>query len=150
MPRNGSKNLKDLRERTTEEQQEIARKGGKASGEARRRKRDMRKTLEGFLSMQATDKNKKAFEKNGYEAVDLTNSEAMAITMMAKAIAGDTKAISLVLDVMGDRFNDQLKARELELKEKQANDLKSEALTRLDSILEGLREDATKVDTETE
>lgn len=148
MPRNGSKNLKDLRERTTEEQQEIARKGGKASGEARRRKRDMRKTLEGFLSMQATDKNKKAFEKNGYEAADLTNSEAMAITMMAKAIAGDIKAISLVLDVMGDRFNDQLRARELELKEKQANDLKSETLTRLDSILEGLREDATKVDTE--
>lgn len=135
---------------TSEEARRNGSKGGKASGEARRRKRDMRKTLEGFLSMQATDKNKKAFEKNGYEAVDLTNSEAMAITMMAKAIAGDTKAISLVLDVMGDRFNDQLKARELELKEKQANDLKSEALTRLDSILEGLREDATKVDTETE
>ena len=43
---------------------------------------------------------------------------------------------------MGEKHSDKLKERELDIKEKQANDLKSEALNRLDSILEGLKNEA--------
>lgn len=147
MSRNGTKNLKPQNTRTKDEQREIARKGGKASGESRRRKRDMKKNFETLFAMQTTDKYIKAFRKQGYDVPDnLTNEEALTLTMMAKSIAGDTRMASLVMDIMGEKHSDKMKERELDLKEKQANDLKSEALTRLDSILEGLKEDAFKTD----
>ena len=147
MPRNGTKNLKPQNTRTKDEQREIARKGGKASGESRRRKRDMKKNFETLFAMQTSEKYIKAFKKQGYDVPDnLTNEEALTLTMMAKSIAGDTRMASLVMDIMGEKHSDKMKERELDLKEKQANDLKSEALTRLDSILEGLKEDAFKTD----
>lgn len=48
-------------ERTTEEQREIARKGGKASGAARRRKADLRRMAQDILDCTYTDKNGKPF-----------------------------------------------------------------------------------------
>jgi hypothetical protein len=47
---NGQDNLIPLSERTTEEQREIAKSGGKASGVARRRKADLRKIAEGMIT----------------------------------------------------------------------------------------------------
>lgn len=46
---NGQDNLIPLNERAKEEQREIAKKGGKASGVARRRKADLRKIAEGMM-----------------------------------------------------------------------------------------------------
>lgn len=55
------KDLIPLQSRTTEEQQEIARKGGIASGEARRRKADLRKAMqEALLSTWKDSKGNKA------------------------------------------------------------------------------------------
>lgn len=48
-------------ERTVEEQREIARKGGKASGVARRRKADLRRMAQEILDGRYTDKNGKPF-----------------------------------------------------------------------------------------
>lgn len=48
-------------ERTAEEQREIARKGGKASGTARRRKADLRRMAQDILDGTYTDKNGKLF-----------------------------------------------------------------------------------------
>lgn len=48
-------------ERTTEEQREIARKGGKASGAARRRKADLRRMAQDILDGTYTDKNGRQF-----------------------------------------------------------------------------------------
>lgn len=48
-------------ERTVEEQREIARKGGKASGAARRRKADLRRMAQDILDGTYTDKNGKPF-----------------------------------------------------------------------------------------
>lgn len=47
---NGQDNLISLGERTTDEQREIAKSGGKASGVARRRKADLRKIAEGMIT----------------------------------------------------------------------------------------------------
>ena len=53
--------LVPLQNRTTEEQQEIARKGGIASGKARRQKADLRKAMQDALNSTFTDsKGKKA------------------------------------------------------------------------------------------
>lgn len=124
-------------------------KGGKAGAESKRRKRSMREAFETLFAMQTTEKYKKAFEKQGIDATNLTNEQALVLSMTAKAIAGDARMASLILDVMGERMGDKLKEREIELKEKQATETKSEALERLDEILRGLHEQAEN-DTETE
>ena len=149
MAHKGTENLKSLADRTTEEQQRIARMGGKASGEARRKKRDMKASIEALFAMPTSDKYIAKFRKMGYDVPDtLTNEEAMTISMVAKSISGDTRAAKLVMDILGEKHHDKMKERELDIREKQANDMKSEALTRLDSILEGLRDEA-QANTET-
>lgn len=150
MPRGNIDNLINNDDLTPEQRRESASRAGKASGEARRRKREMKKTLESLLEMQATNKNKRAFEKLGYEADKLTNEQALAMSLIAKSISGDTRAASLVIDILGERHSDQMKERELELKEQQANDMKNEAIARLDGILEGLKRNAVSSDEETE
>ena len=150
MPRNGTKNLKPVTERTKEEAREISRKGGKASGEARRRKKTMKESFETLFAMQTSDKFLTAFRKQGIDVPDnLTNEQALVTSMTAKAIAGDARMASLILDVLGEKQNDVLKRKELELREKQMMDTRNEALEHLDEILRGLHEQAQN-DEETE
>ena len=147
MAHKGTENLTPQSERTKEEQKRIATMGGKASGESRRKKRDMKASIETLFAMQTSDKYIKAFRKQGFDVPDnLTNEQALTISMVAKSIAGDTRAANLVMDILGEKHHDKMKERELDLKEKQANDLKSEALTRLDSILEGMMAEAEKTE----
>lgn len=143
MARDGTKNLKPQSGRTKDEQREIARKGGIASGEARRKKKSMKESFETLFAMQASDKYKNAFRKQGLEVPDtLTNEQALVLSMTAKAISGDARMASLILDVVGEKRADQLKEKEIEIKEKQLNDTKSEALSKLDEILKGLKDEA--------
>lgn len=58
MPRDGTKNLIPQSKRTKEEQRKIAKMGGKASGEARRQKRDMRELMKMMLEMNPKDEDK--------------------------------------------------------------------------------------------
>jgi len=143
VPRDGTKNLKPQSGRTKDEQKEIARRGGIASGEARRRKKSMKESLEALLAMQTSDKFKQGFKKQGMLAGDdMTNEQALLVSMTARAIAGDARMSSLLLDVLGEKQSDRLKKKEIEIKEKQMTDTKNEALERLDEILRGLHEQA--------
>lgn len=143
MANKGIENLIPTTQRTKEEARELGRKGGKASGEARRKKRDMKASFEALFAMQAPEKYIKAFKKQGLDLPeDINYEQLLTLSMTAKAVAGDARMCSLILDVMGEKHSDKLKQKELELKEKQANDMKSEALDRLDSILAGLKEEA--------
>ena len=81
------KNLVSLADRTTKEQREIAKKGGKASGEARRRKRKLKELLEIALEQKT----------NGGE----TKAEFMTNMLVEQAMAGNTKAYRLIRDTLG-------------------------------------------------
>lgn len=130
-------------EQNREEAKKNGRKGGVASGEARRRKRCMKESFETLFAMQASDKYVKAFKKQGLDLPEgVTNEQLFTMAMFARSIAGDARMVSLVLDVIGEKQGDVLKRKELELKEKQAKDTKNEALDRLDDILSGLHEQA--------
>lgn len=89
------KDIKDkgFDSRTTEEQQKIARKGGIASGVARREKRDLKRALEALLEKEYTDK--KGSTKNG--------AELLAFKQFEKALAGDTRAFEIVRDTSGQK-----------------------------------------------
>lgn len=86
-------NLKEpfTSEQSREEASKNGRKGGIASGEARRRKRDIRLAMEALL-----EKNYKS--KGGEE---LSGAEAIALKQMEKALKGDTKAFEVVRDTSG-------------------------------------------------
>lgn len=90
---NGIKNLKPQSERTKEEQREIARQGGKRSGEVRAAKRDLRKALEALLEK----------EFKGKDGITLSGAEAIALKQMEKALKGDTKAFEVVRDTAGQK-----------------------------------------------
>lgn len=90
---NNEENLigKGFESRTTEEQREIARKGGKASGEARRRKRDLRLALEVLLEKDFKDKTGKT----------VTGTEAITAKLFEQAMRGNVKAFETIRSTVG-------------------------------------------------
>lgn len=84
-------NLKPFGERSEKEQREIKQKGGIASGEARRAKRDLRKALEMLLEKDFTDKSGKT----------LTGTEAITAKLFEQAMKGNVKAFETIRATVG-------------------------------------------------
>ena len=96
-------NLKSLGDRTTEEQREIARQGGKASGRSRRRKRQFRDELEMLLPL--TDKGKDGQPIiNPLTGRKQTVQQSITMQLLLKARKGDVKAAKLIFEVLGERL----------------------------------------------
>ena len=119
-----SENLIPTNRRTKKEVREIARKGGKASGEARRRKADLKKVLKTVLEADVhSDKVAEQLEDMGF---DNSNLMAMVFAQMQQAQKGNVRAFEAITKVMGvekdelDRKEQRqrIKALELELAEK--------------------------------
>lgn len=72
---------------------EEASKGGKASAEARRKKRDLRNAIEILLETDIKGKNGEV--KSG--------AEAIAIAQFQKALKGDTRAFEVIRDTAGQQ-----------------------------------------------
>ena len=109
MANDGIENLIPQSERTKEEQREIARLGGIASGKARKEKRDRKqRAAELFdLTMQGAgvDKIKKFFNINE----DLTAYETMVLSCFMKAMQkGDANALEKLLRISGEQFAEVL------------------------------------------
>ena len=94
-------NLIPQSERTKEEQREIARQGGKASGRSRRRKRQFRDELEMLLPL--TDKGKDGQPIiNPLTGRKQTVQQSITMQLLLKARKGDVKAAKLILDTLGE------------------------------------------------
>ena len=74
-------------------------KGGKASAEAKKKKKHARQIFNELMTEAVTAKN-----ING-EWIETTAYDAMCAAMMRKAINGDTKAAQIVFDLIGDSLN---------------------------------------------
>lgn len=114
---NNEDNLIPNSERTPEELREIARKGGIASGEARRRKRDMKKTLEmlATLPFNIKDKNgnsiKAQLQAMGINEEDIDYEMAMNYSIFLTAIKGGKNQVSaatFIRDTLGDKPIDKV------------------------------------------
>lgn len=86
-------NLIPFSERTDEEQRRIATMGGKASGEARRKKKEMREMLETCLEM----KNKKG----------LTYRQLATMGLINGAIKGNAQNYRTILETLGELKPDE-------------------------------------------
>lgn len=107
MPRDGTKNLKPVTERTKDEARAISSKGGKASGIARRKKADLKKAFETLLSLDVTDsKIKKQLEEMGMAG---NNEALLAFATFQQAVKGNQKATENIIKLTNtkDRYDIQ-------------------------------------------
>lgn len=96
-----SKNLIPQAHKLTVEE---ASKGGKASGEARREKRDLKRAMEILLEKSFTDK----------KGTEMSGAEAIAIKQFEKALKGDTRAFEVVRDTAGQKPVEKIQVDEVE------------------------------------
>lgn len=127
MPKDGTENLIPFNERTKEEQRKIQRKGGIASGKARREKADLKKKVNEILAMDVfSPQLKEMLEEKGLSA---TNQTAVATVLLQKALKGDMRAIELLAKMNGnegtkDKLDqkeqkERIKAQQLENKKRE-------------------------------
>jgi hypothetical protein len=90
-----NENLRPFNERTEEEQRAIARKGGRASGEARRKKKQLKEVLEILLSMPSDD------------GITDDNWEAICLSMLNEAKSGNARAFEIIRDTIGQKPTEQ-------------------------------------------
>lgn len=153
----GEENLIPTNKRTKEEVRENARKGGIASGKARRRKKTMREIAKTMGSLGVSSpRMAAALEEMG---VDNSNEYAVVYSLYKKAISGNVRAIELLLKLVGQSLEPQVDIdntiadTELKKAHKEAitgETAADEALSRLDDILEGMREHAAESEWKTE
>lgn len=152
----GYENIRDANDkRTPEERRELAKKAGQASGRARRRKADFRKTLNLLLTAEIDNEEwKPVLELLG---VECTLESALLMAQIKMALAGDTQAAKFVAQYSGQSARAEedlenkkadtelIKARKEAITGENEND---EALDRLDQILKEVRDNAIKQETE--
>ena len=109
-------NLIPLDKRTKSEQREIQSEGGRASGVARRRKKSLKDAADLYLSMEPTDTGVwNAVSMAGIDIEDIDNQMALVVSQTQKAIAGDTKAAKLIVDILGKETDQELDEKPYEL-----------------------------------
>lgn len=93
--------------RTSEEARERGRKGGIASGEARRRKKGMKDMAKTLMEMDVVgETNRNNLTKFGVKEEDQNYTTAIVVRLMQKAlIDGDTHAIRLLGELTGELSN---------------------------------------------
>lgn len=141
--------------RTKSEARERGRAGGKASGKARRRKADFRKTLNMLLTAEIdSEEYKPLLESLG---VECTLESALLMAQIKEAMQGNTKAAYFVAQYAGqsEKPEEDLRNREADTELKKARkqvvtgeNETDEALDKLDSILKEMRDNAVKQQTE--
>ena len=93
-----AKKMPEGRPFTTETAKECGHNGGKASGEAKRKKKLLKDCLNELLASELTDKH----------GVTRTGSEMLAATLMKKAMKGDVKAFEVIRDTAGEKPVDKV------------------------------------------
>ena len=104
--------------KTKEQLSEAGKKGGKASVEARRRRKELKETLEILLNM-SLDKRRKNVDIEKIQAFadlkgkNVTVDEAMMIKLVQKALSGDLNSISMVRDTIGEKPSDRVEVKDV-------------------------------------
>lgn len=117
-----SGNLIPMNKRTKEEQREIAKKGGIASGKVRRRKRTMKEAAQLILNGKPPEQFNAILEEYGVEERDCTNLMLVMIKAAQMAANGNLKAAEFLRDTIGENPKYKLYQKRLELMEAEQED----------------------------
>ena len=129
---------------TAEKQRELAVKGGKASGAAKRKKADLKKAMELLLSLDVNDpKIKKQLENLGMTG---DNQSLVAFSVFQQAVKGNQKAVENMLKLTNakDKHDiaeqkERIKALRLENNRKEQQEEQTTE-QKLDSYFEKIQE----------
>lgn len=135
---------------TEEQQREFVRKGGKASGKARKEKAELKKLFMQFANMRPTEKERNQLTAMGFNDEELTNMTSYVVSLFKNGAKGNSKAMEIGVDLMmnynkKELENERLRAEIEKLKleqEKLKRDLNLsttsfEDLTPLKDLLKG-------------
>lgn len=96
-------NLIPFDQRTPEEAHAIRSAGGKASQEARKKKKAMAELLQLYVDMPATNKRvSKQLKNMGFSEEDMTQKLEVAHAIMRRAKSGDFYHVQLLLELTGE------------------------------------------------
>lgn len=123
MERKKEDNLIPNNERSPSEVRENGRKGGIASGEARRKKKTMRELAVIVNSLPLSSKNK-AQLPDGIKEDEMTFQMGFIIKVYQQALKGDTKAMKLWVELSNtlDEERNKLEIKKLKAEIKKLND----------------------------
>lgn len=95
--------LVSLKDRTTQEQREIAKKGGIASGESRREKKTMKETALLLVGLPIKNEDEKEkLKEMGISDDDLILKTAVMVALINEAKSGNTQAMNLLAGFLGE------------------------------------------------
>ena len=133
------KNLVPQAERSPSEAREMGRKGGIASGAARRRKKSMKQKMQLLLSLPAADNDQAELSAMGVDPEDMDNEMVLVKALFIAAAAGDTRAFDRIQDMLGKSVaREELALKKQEAKRKAAAG--TDAEDRIGSYLDALAE----------
>jgi len=113
--RKGYENLikgKDTQFTSGEKAVENGRKGGIASGKAKKERKTIEETIKKMMGEEAPEKIRRAFQKNGYDPA--THIEAITAAILMGAMKGDPRMIDKAMELIGEDY--KRKMREAEVK----------------------------------
>ena len=110
------KNLIPMNQRSESEVREIGRKGGVASGVARRRKRCLKDAAEYYLSLPVSDRRRfNKLSRRYVDAEDIDNQMLMVAGLHDAACAGDARAALVLIKLLGEETPDNKDAGEVQI-----------------------------------
>ena len=97
-------NLINPKDRTSEELRAMTRKGGIASGEARRRKKTMREALEMLMyKCELNEQTKQMLRAEGVSEDEMNHQMVITRSLIAKAESGDVQAYNAICAMIGEK-----------------------------------------------
>lgn len=103
--KNSLKNLeksKGFAENTTQKQRNIARKGGIASGIAKRKRKTLAEYAEIYGNLPIDEKTKDTLSKQGVDADNMTHDMALIYGQYASALRGNSNSARFLAELMGE------------------------------------------------
>lgn len=137
--------------------QEEAKKGGIRSGQVRKQKKTVAEYLRKWADSEVSEKDKKELEALGLSE-EATNRTLLVVPLIQKASKGDTKALQMALELLGEdkkkeleikklrREIELLKAETQKLRMMTGEDREVEDLTALGDMLQVSEEDESDTD----
>lgn len=97
-------NLKPIHELSTEEAKRRGRKGGKKSGEVRRKKRQMKDCMNLLLELPVTStKDFNKLSRMGIPVEEIDNKMMLVVSLFNRAVTlGDVAAVKEIRNIIGD------------------------------------------------
>ena len=125
---------------TSEQAPILGSKGGKASVEAKRRKKTMAQYLQLWANSEVADKDKKILQASGFGDEELTKRVLLVHSLLKKAQSGDLKAMQMIMELLDESNKKELEIKKLkeEIKLLKLEQAKMKMITGEDRQIEDL------------